>query len=427
MGSFTISDDLENDNGDYEQKNQKKETQIFEEKKFYEKNILDEDSDEEGDGEQKIQDKDIDSVREREIENQIVELGGTITEENLKIQENIFQKSRNGEIMPGKYLNKGKNETKNKNKLNFLEEESYEGDEVINDDNDSNNKVKKRNDKLYRRKKNYSLGSKESFTSEEIQNEVYQKTEYIKLSDAIKKKEISFLAYYFKLIQLKQPIINLLSPIKILKLEESHIPTLVKIMRMIFYLSLYIFFNLFHLEQKYFRKKFEFFNNKYNIISENMIEDISSNEIFKYSLVHTILSGFISFIICLIIKSLINYFIFNIKKKMNLVILKSKKNKKIREEEKIHEIFLIMKKAKKKFIIFFSICLVIMILIFYAMINFNEVYHGGILDLIAGVFWTFIFMQIIPFIYCLIFAFIRYLGIKKKNEKMYYFSQIIFF
>ena len=265
MGSFTISDDLENDNGDYEQKNQKKETQIFEEKKFYEKNILDEDSDEEGDGEQKIQDKDIDSVREREIENQIVELGGTITEENLKIQENIFQKSRNGEIMPGKYLNKGKNETKNKNKLNFLEEESYEGDEVINDDNDSNNKVKKRNDKLYRRKKNYSLGSKESFTSEEIQNEVYQKTEYIKFSDAIKKKEISFLAYYFKLIQLKQPIINLLSPIKILKLEESHIPTLVKIMRMIFYLSLYIFFNLFHLEQKYFRKKFEFFNNKYNI------------------------------------------------------------------------------------------------------------------------------------------------------------------
>ena len=101
---------------------------------------------------QKIQDKDIDSVREREIENQIIELGGTITEENLKIQENIFQKSRNGEIMPGKYLNKGKNETKNKNKLNFLEEESYEGDEVINDDNDSNNKVKKRNDKLYRRK-----------------------------------------------------------------------------------------------------------------------------------------------------------------------------------------------------------------------------------------------------------------------------------
>ena len=427
MGSFTISDDLENDNGDYEQKNQKKETQIFEEKKFYEKNILDEDSDEEGDGEQKIQDKDIDSVREREIENQIIELGGTITEENLKIQENIFQKSRNGEIMPGKYLNKGKNETKNKNKLNFLEEESYEGDEVINDDNDSNNKVKKRNDKLYRRKKNYSLGSKESFTSEEIQNEVYQKTEYIKFSDAIKKKEISFLAYYFKLIQLKQPIINLLSPIKILKLEESHIPTLVKIMRMIFYLSLYIFFNLFHLEQKYFRKKFEFFNNKYNIISENMNEDISSNEIFKYSLVHTILSGFISFIICLIIKSVINYFIFNIKKKMNLVILKSKKNKKIREEEKIHEIFLIMKKAKKKFIIFFSICLAIMILIFYAMINFNEVYHGGILDLIAGVFWTFIFLQIIPFIYCLIFAFIRYLGIKKKNEKMYYFSQIIFF
>ena len=71
--------------------------------------------------------------------------------------------------------------------------------------------------------------------------------------------------------------------------------------------------------------------------------------------------------------------------------------------------------------------MVVMVIIFYLLINFNEVFRGGILDLVAGVFWTFIFLQIIPFIYCLIFALIRYKGIKNKNKKMYLLSQIIFF
>ena len=103
------------------------------------------------------------------------------------------------------------------------------------------------------------------------------------------------------------------------------------------------------------------------------------------------------------------------------------KKKKINEQDKFNEIVLIMKKERKKYIIFFSIGFVVMILIFYLMVNFNEVYRGGILDLIGGFFWTFIFLQIIPFIYCLIFAWIRYYGIKNKNEKMFYYSQIIFF
>ena len=124
----------------------------------------------------------MDSLREREIENEIVELGGTVNEENLKIQQNKFKKSRNGEILGKNYLNKEINKTKNKNKLNFLEEEDFEGDEIINGD-ELNNKGKYRTNSLYRIKKNHLTESRDSFITEninEIQNDIYQKTEYIK-------------------------------------------------------------------------------------------------------------------------------------------------------------------------------------------------------------------------------------------------------
>ena len=65
-----------------------------------------------------------------------------------------------------------------------------------------------------------------------------------------------------------------------------------------------------------------------------------------------------------------------------------------------------------------------MIIIFYSVIAFNEVYRGGLSDLIAATIMAFIFLQIIPFILCLGFALLKYLGIKNRNEKLY---QYIFF
>ena len=112
---------------------------------------------------------------------------------------------------------------------------------------------------------------------------------------------------------------------------------------------------------------------------------------------------------------------------MNEFGLKLQKKKNVNEHEKIKEIIIIMKKERKKYVIFFSVGFAVIILVGYLMINFNEVYRGGILDLVSGAFWTFIFLQIVPFIYCLIFAGIRYQGIKNRNEKMYNFSQIIYF
>ena len=233
----------------------------------------------------------------------------------------------------------------------------------------------------------------------------------------------SFMDYYWEFLSLEQPIINLLEPIKYLNVETSYIPIIVKLMKIIFILTLNIFFNLFHLEQKYFRKKYKYFNDRFNIRYNFLNKNISLNERFKYGFTNAIISGLISFIICFIIQTILNYFFFNIRKKINQInnskiesISKSKNsisntNKK---NEDIDNIIILLEKENKKYLIFFCCALILMILIFYSLITFNEVYRGGITDLVAGVFWTFIFLEIIPFIYCFILGFIKYRNIKNN-------------
>ena len=435
--NFSITDDFEDDDiypniksekGDLEKDIQEKDKQIL---------YNDVSDDDIGDPEKVIQDKDIDSVREREIENEIINSGGEITEETLTAKINLFREKRIRTKFGKDIINSETSQemtSSKKNKYKFQFEGSYSGDEGVPDINGK---------KIYKKYKEFgternSVSSKESFSPSEIdniQNEIIQKTEYVNFTEAKKNPTVSFLEYYWKLVQLKQPIINLLSPIKCLKLEESHIPTLVKFMRIIFVLSLNMFFNILHLEQKYFRKKYNYFNEKYNIRYVYLDQKISLSERFTYGLGHAVLSGFISFLICLVIQSVLNYFFFNIRKKLDKAIegkeiddneKKYKKNKSKKNENK-EEILEILRKAKKTYIIIFAVVFAFMIIVFYSAINFAGVYIGGVLDFIAGVFWTFIFLQIIPFIYCLIFSLCRYLGIKKDIEILYNIGQSIFF
>ena len=434
---FSVSDDLEEENypkiingkEDLIKINQEKDKQIL-------YNDIESDDDV-GDPEKNIQDKDIDSVREREIENEIINSGGEVTEETLTVKINHFRGKR---LRNNKYSqeiiysesSQGQEEISSKKKYKFKFEDDYSGDEGSNPNTHMGKKGKKsRNINHYSTERN-SLQN-ESFSPSEInniQNDIIKKTEYISFTEAIKNPSVSFWDYYLKLIQLKQPIIGLFSPIKRLKIEESHIPTLVKLMRIIFIFSLNMFFNVLHLEQKYYRAKYKYFNKKYNIRYAYLDKNISLSERFVYGLKHAILSGFISFLICLIIQSIFNYFFFNIKKKLTEIeavakVDSNQKNNKKNINKK--DILELMKKAKKCYIIFFSIGFGIMIIIFYSVIIFSEVYIGGVLDFIAGVFWAFIFLQIIPFIYCLIFSLCRYKGIKNSNEKLYKFGQSIFF
>ena len=98
-----------------------------------------------------------------------------------------------------------------------MEEPSYQDDEGGVDINDKQNK--KRHRKKHKEIRD-SVTSKDSFRVSEInkiQNDINQKTEYISFNEATKNPSVPFADYYWKLFQLKQPFVALLSPIKFLK------------------------------------------------------------------------------------------------------------------------------------------------------------------------------------------------------------------
>ena len=170
-------------------------------------------------------------------------------------------------------------------------------------------------------------------------------------------------------------------------------------MKIIFIISLNIFFNVLHLEQQYFRNKYIYFNNKYNIVHEYLEQNIPLNERLSYGFKNAYISGLISFLICFIIQCIINYFFFNEhiyfgKYNTHIKVFNIRNN--INKNKNLSE------KDYKKYLLIFGIGFIIMIIIFYSVISFNEVYIGGYSDLLAATIWTFIFLQIIPFIFCLI-------------------------
>ena len=204
-------------------------------------------------------------------------------------------------------------------------------------------------------------------------------------------------------------------------------------MRFIFILSLNVFFNSLHLDQKYFRKKYEYFNKKYNLRYAYSYERISSNEKFSYGFTYSLSSALISFLMCFIIQSILNYFFFNVKRIVEQInVIKNNKanninNKEEHKKDEENNISLIIKSFRKGFIIIFSISIFLMLIIFYSVINFNQIYKGGAIDCFSGAFWTFIFLQIIPFIYSVIFAFCKYKGNKSNNKKLYNFGNWVYF
>ena len=179
--------------------------------------------------------------------------------------------------------------------------------------------------------------------------------------------------------------------------------------------------NILHLNHKYFYHKFEYFDKKYDLRNIELDTKISSGEIFSYAFKNAFLMGFISFIICFLVQELLNRFVINnrveIDKLINSTIGKVK-------DDNIRKV---LSKPRIKYIILVSINFIFMIVFFYCITNFYGVYRGGTIDYIAASLITFIFIQIFPFILCLIFALLRYFGIKKSNERLYKIGQLLIY
>ena len=127
----------------------------------------------------------------------------------------------------------------------------------------------------------------------------------------------------------------------------------------------------------------------------------------------------LGFIICVIIQELIEYIFFCERKKIyNTFFLKGFDNINNKANNMI-------KKIKIKYYVFIFINFIMMVMFFIYITNYCGVYVGGIFDFIGAGIWTFILLQIFPFISSFIISFLRYRGLKKVNKLIYKISQIL--
>ena len=172
--------------------------------------------------------------------------------------------------------------------------------------------------------------------------------------------------------------------------------------------------------QNYFKDKYEYFNKKYQIEeTDKMKIKIDPLERLSYAMKHSFPEVIITFIICMIIQFIINFIFFGIRRELCLISINSNKENINNEVQKL------IKKTKIRYIIFAFINLILMIIFFVYLTNFSMAYQGGALDYIGAGIWTFIFLQILPFVSSLIITCLRHYGIKKKSEGMYKLSQVL--
>ena len=266
-----------------------------------------------------------------------------------------------------------------------------------------------------------SFESNDEFNVKGLQKKNFTSRIYTSLIDAKKYDKTSFCEYYFLILGLRQPIVNLCVSNKCLHLGEDYVPFTIKIIRFCFFLTLNIFMNTLHLNHNYFYEKFEYFDKKYDLRNLELEKKISSNEIFLYAFKNTFLRGFICFIICYLVQELLNRYIINNRKEIDTLINSTIGKVK---DEKMKDV---LTNKKKKYIILVSVNFVFMLGFYFCIINFYGPYRGGLIDYLTASFITFIFMQVFPFILCLIFSLIRYFGLKKSDKRLYKIGQLLIY
>ena len=320
---------------------------------------------------------------------------------NIDINSDINTKCK--DILSFNYFQK-----KNKKKVDF-NYSNTEGNENI-------NKLNKRGNKF---QNEYSQRSNEIIFNKKNNISPRESPEIIPFNEAKKKNNLSFCGYYWYLLGLKQPLLNLASQIKMFKITESFIPSGIKLIKFFFIIGLDFFVNCLFISQKYFSNKFKYFDKKYNIRYVDLGIDISTNERFSYGFKNTILYAVYTFLICSAIQGLINFFYFNLRKRIDMIIAN---NNNVEEEIKD---YLDTVRIKYKFM--YMINIVLMFFFWYYVINFSAVYRGGDIDYISASIMTFLFLQIFPFFICLVLAIFIYCGLKNSEEKLYNISQYFVF
>ena len=243
-------------------------------------------------------------------------------------------------------------------------------------------------------------------------------SEIMKLNDEDYLKEINYCKIYWSVVSLKQHIINYFSFINCCKITKSYISLPMRIIRSIFLVFLSFVFNILFLNQTYYEKKFNYFNEKYIFIhSENLDVNVPTGERISYALSHTFGFAIISLILLIIVNFIIGYLFFSIRNSIREII-------KNNDHSEINDL---ISKTKKKNTIFFIINIILMIIFFLTITAFVGAYGGGFVDYFIPGIISLIFLEIFPFLWSLIIALFIYLGIKGKNKCFLSFSNFFMF
>ena len=237
----------------------------------------------------------------------------------------------------------------------------------------------------------------------------------------------TFCQIYWYVLSLKQHIINFFSFLTCCKITESYVPFPLRITRSIFMIILSFLFNVLFLNQNYYLKKFKYFNQKYKLIAgitdgitilpEEVSGDIPSSELWKYSLIHTLVYSIIVFLLLLVAQFLIGICFFSMRTKV-IEVVKSNNTSNANELEN---------QARIRYIIFFIITLVLLLIFMFTFVGFGGAYGGGFRDYIISGIFSLIFLEIFPFLWSLIIALLRFIGIKKRNKICFKISRFFMF
>ena len=244
----------------------------------------------------------------------------------------------------------------------------------------------------------------------------FSSSESSPLDGPSKKKKKTFCQIYWHVLSLKQHIINFFSFCTCINITESYIPLPIRIIRSLFLVVLSFLLCILFLDQKYYSKKFKYFNEKYKLIAgttdgvtitpEEVVGGVPSGELWSYSFSHTFVNGLIVFIILLVAQFIIGVAFFSLRNKVIEVL---KKN----DTSGINEL---VSQTRIKYLVFFIIVVVLLVLFLFVFIAFGGAYGGGFSDYFLPGIVALIFLEIFPFLWSLIISLLYYLGIKQKSK-----------
>ena len=202
-------------------------------------------------------------------------------------------------------------------------------------------------------------------------------------------------------------------------MTESYIPLTMRLIRSLFIICLSFIVNIVWLDQKYFEKKFNHFDSKYtlNNSSQKNAINVPLGEKISYAFSHTIVYAIIGFLILTLADFLVGYLLFGFRDEVVKILVK-------KNTSKMQDMVL---KARRNYNIFFVLNIILLVIFILSFAGFEATYQGGTTDYFAAGFISLILNELLPFLWSLILALFRYLGIKKNFNCMLKFSEFFLY